>query len=253
MKKSGIIKKMLPVSHGSWAFVIEPLSLALWAAWSSEGLILALGAFSAFLAHQPMRLLLNNGFQKTVFITAFLFTSLSAVSIIYFLQYADTYSIWMISAAVVLMPVFLVMDFQGNGKNILAEIIVPFTISLLAAAIFLVRNQNIYYAVSFLILLLSRSIPTVFYVRAQVRIIKGSIYGVSGLLISHLLSLIIIVILIRDNLLPAAVVIAVIFLLLRCCIFIFPLKNRLSVRQLGLSEFIFGIFFVLICGMAYVL
>jgi len=128
---------------------------------------------------------------------------------------------------------------------------VPIAISLMAATIFLVQKQSISLTFAFLLVLLARSLPTVFLVRTQIRVFKNKSYSNLPPLIAHLTSILIIVILISFKLIPVGIVIAVILLFIRCCILLYPMKNRLSVMQIGIVEFVFGIFFVVICGIAY--
>jgi hypothetical protein len=253
MNEKKIVKKMLPQSHGSWAFVLEPLVLALWVAWSFNGLMLFIGAIFAFLSHQPIRILLAHGYHKTVFIVSFIIVSVAAFFILYFIINTDFSTNWRLFFAIFLLFIFLFVDLSGNAKSLFGELIVPFAISIMAASIFLVQKQSIVLSFAFLLVLLSRSLPTVFLVRTQIRMFKNKRYSNIPPLIAHLTALITIIILIYFNLIPTGIVIAVILLFLRCCILLYPLKNKLSVKQIGISEFIFGIFFVVICGIAYTL
>jgi|GEM_PF-6307507 len=84
MNNKKTIKKLLPQSHGSWAFILEPLSLALWVAWSFDGFMLFLGALFAFLSHQPVRTLFTQGYQKTIFAVSFIVVSIAAFFILIF-------------------------------------------------------------------------------------------------------------------------------------------------------------------------
>ncbi len=251
MNEVKTVKKMLPQSHGSWAFVLEPLALALWAAWSLDGLILAAGALFAFLAHQPLRILITHGYQKTVFIISAVVLTTAAFFILYFIVNTDFSTNWRLFFAIFLLFVFFFMDLSGNAKSLIGELIVPLAIGIMAASIFLVEKQSVILSFAFLLVLLSRSLPTVFLVRTQIRTFKNKPYSNIPPLRAHLISLLVILILIYFNLIPAGIVIAVILLFLRCCILLYPLKNKLSVKQIGILEFITGIIFVVICGIAY--
>ena len=50
----------LPVEHGAWAFISEPIILGLLLAPSFAGLLLTLAAFAAFLLRQPLKILLKD-------------------------------------------------------------------------------------------------------------------------------------------------------------------------------------------------
>ncbi|OQX73005.1 MAG: hypothetical protein B6D61_13055 [Bacteroidetes bacterium 4484_249] len=246
-----IVKKMLPQSHGSWAFVLEPLVLALWVAWSFNGLMLFIGALFAFLSHQPIRTLIAHGYQRTVFIVSFVIVSMAAFFILYFIVNTDVSINWRLFFAIFLLFIFLFIDLSGKAKSLVGELIVPFAISIMAASIFLVQKQSIVLSFAFLLVLLSRSLPTVFLVRTQIRVFKNKRYSNIPPIFAHLIALVIVIVLIYFNLIPPGIVIAVILLFLRCCIFLYPMKNKLSVKQIGISEFIFGMLFVVICGIAY--
>jgi hypothetical protein len=251
MNDTKIIKRILPLSHGSWAFVLEPLILALWVSWSFNGFILSFGAVFAFLAHQPLRSLVIQGYQKSVLIFSLIFIFLAAVFIIFFMVNSSFYPNLLLSIAFLLMIIFLFMDLSGNTKSLIAEILVPIAISVMATVVFITKKGSFLYSAAFFVLLLTRSLPTIYYVRAQVRIIKGKNYDNKSLVLSHMLSFLMILVFVYGKLIPGLALIPITLLLLRCCIFILPMKNYLSIKQLGASEFLFGILFVVISGLAY--
>src|SRR5262245_5381791 len=45
----------LPSEHGGWSFLLEPVLLGLLVAFSWPGVLLAVAALGAFLAHQPLK------------------------------------------------------------------------------------------------------------------------------------------------------------------------------------------------------
>ena len=252
MNENRVIKKLIPQSHGAWGFVLEPLTLALWIAWSFDGLMLFLGAIFAFLAHQPIRLLIINGFQKMIFLFSLIFIGVSSYFLSYFFLNTSFLVYWPLLLALSLMLIFLVIDLSGESKSLLVEIIVPLSLSLMAVSIFLVKEQSPFYAFAFFGVLLSRSVTTVFYVRAQIRILKKKQYSNNTVVISHTISLVYVLIMIHFNYIPTGIVIAVIILFLRYLILLYPMKNRLSIKQIGILEFIFGFLFVGLSGIAYI-
>ncbi|MCU0465293.1 MAG: YwiC-like family protein [Anaerolineae bacterium] len=50
----------LPSEHGGWSFLLEPLVLGLLVAGSPMGWVLAGAALCAFLAHQPLKIVLKD-------------------------------------------------------------------------------------------------------------------------------------------------------------------------------------------------
>jgi len=50
----------LPVEHGGWAFLIEPLLLGMLLAPSLSGFCVCIAAFGIFLLYQPLQLVLKD-------------------------------------------------------------------------------------------------------------------------------------------------------------------------------------------------
>jgi len=252
------VKKVaFPKEHGSWGFVLEPLLLSLLVSYSTKGLLLAIASFFIFLNHQPVRVLFDNDKKIT--------KQLKHTAIIFFSTYAiitliSIYKVFINTSIINLFPfilsiffmtMFLFLEFQKKGRELLAEFIAPLSITLIGISIVLLGGWNIYYALAFSIILLSRSIPTVFYIHIKVQHFKKRIITKKLLYISEFISVILIAVLIFLNLIPKFSIIAVAMLLLRA--FYGLSKNGLleNIKILGIKEFIYGLLYVAIIYIGY--
>src|ERR1051325_7102494 len=50
----------LPVEHGAWSFLLEPIALGLIIAPSGDGTLIAIGAVALMLVRQPFKLMLRD-------------------------------------------------------------------------------------------------------------------------------------------------------------------------------------------------
>lgn len=250
------IKKVsFPREHGSWGFLLEPLFLSLFVASSQNGLLLALTTFVIFLNHQPVRILLNEKDSKKI----------KSLAVVFFLIYFLVIGVLLIliirettlellipfSISIVIMFGYLLLEMKNYGRNLFVEFIAPVAITFIALNIVLLDGWEFEKIFAFGIVLLSRAIPTLLYVRTKVEIIKGLNAQSVWLRISELFFLILITFLAFNQSVPYLSIFAILLLVTRSVLGLLP-KNKIEkIKRFGMKEFGFGILFVIINAIGY--
>ncbi len=244
-----------PREHGSWGFVLEPLILAVIVAYNKSGLFIALSAFFTFLAHQPIRVILKKGISKELkrkavwFLGVYFF--LSAVFIIRVIKVQDSTVLIPLTFVVILMMYFLYLEIIGLSRNVYAELIGPVSMNLIAFSIVLTDGWSLPSAFAFLVVLLNRSVPTTFFIHEKLNLIK---HQKAKIMRTHLISfvgLIAVIILAVVSLVPYLSLIAVLILVIREIFGFTEYTEKLTVKQIGMLEFLYGTIFVIINAVGY--
>ncbi|MCP5064429.1 MAG: hypothetical protein GY936_18470 [Ignavibacteriae bacterium] len=252
---SNIKKVSFPREHGSWGFLLEPLFLSLLVASTQNGFLLALATFIIFLNHQPVRILLNEKDSKKTKSSAIVFFLIYflVIGVLLILIIRETTFELLIpfSISIVMMFGYLLLEMRNYGRNLFAEFIAPVAITFVALNIVLLDGWEFEKIFAFGIVLLSRAIPTLLYVRTKVEIIKGLNAQSVWLRISELFFLVLITFLALNNSVPLLSVFAILLLISRSIIGLLP-KNKIEkIKKLGMKEFGFGILFVIINAFGY--
>jgi len=167
----------LPVEHGGWSFLLEPLILGLILVPSAAGVWVAMGAVAAFLARQPLKLLALNRrrggrYPRTGLSERFfaVYALAAAVSLAAALRESDLSILTPLILAAPFAVVGLRRDFQGRGREALPEIAAGLALGASATIIILAGRGSAGMAWLAWALLAGRAITAVLYVRARVRI-----------------------------------------------------------------------------------
>ncbi len=244
-----------PREHGSWGFVLEPLTLSVIIAFSTNGLLIALASFLTFLAHQPIRIILKKGIAKklkrnAVFFLG-LYSLLAVFSMIPVIKSEDLFVLTPLFFVMVLMLYFLYLETSGLARNVYAELIAPVSINIIALSIVLAGNWQLPQTLALFIVLLNRSVPTTFYIHEKLNSLKNNSINSRRLIIVTITGLIAVVILAFMNLVPYLSVIAVLILAGRIFHGFTKKAKRLTVKQIGMLEFLYGTIFVIVNAIGY--
>ncbi len=245
----------LPEEHGSWGFVLEPLILSLIVGWSKPGLFLALASFLLFLAHQPIRIILNK--KKNLLLRKkaggifFLYLALAGLFLGIVYQSADHYLLYPFLLALLLMGGFLLFELSGKARVITSEIIATVSIGFIAVAIVLLSGWSEVKAWAYFFLLLNRAVPTVLFIHERINVVRKQkvnkripiTVAVIGIAVALYLSI--------QNLIPKLALLGIVVLIARIIAGFTKPMLKLTLKQAGILEFIYGILFVLISAVAY--
>ncbi len=251
-----MLKKVaFPKEHGSWGFVLEPLILSLLVAFSLNGFAFAMSAFILFLAKQPLKIIITKSSSTKLKADAkkVLAIYLTGVVLISLHLIFNTNLILRIPFAIALglMIIFLFIDYKGKGRELLFEFIPPIAITSMSISIVLMDRTFTFNPLVYGLLLLSRSIPTIFYINAKVKENKGKEFSKIPTHISNLLFTLIIFYFAYTGMLPMLSIAGSILLLLRSIIGFSKFNFTKTVMHIGIAEFIYGALFVAINAVAF--
>ena len=248
-------KVAVPKEHGSWGFVLEPLILSLIVAFTLDGLFLALATFFMFLSNQPLKVLTTKSAPKklkpTAKIVLFFYLLITVILLIFLFFKIKFYLLLPFYSAILLLLIYKIAEFSQLSRKLYVELLPIFSMTLIATTIVMIDSVFSFDPIIFGLLLLSRSVPTVLYINAKVKWIKGMKFST---LPTHLLNggfLIFIVYAVFNNLLPMLSILGMIILTARSIIGFSKFNFTKTVKQIGVVEFIYGGFFVVINGIAF--
>jgi len=250
-------KVSLPKEHGSWGFVLEPLILSLVVAFTLDGLFLALATFFMFLVNQPLKILTTKStpkkFKSTAWIVLFFYLSIVIILLTYIIINTNSYLLIPFYSAVLVLLIYKIAEFSNLSRKLFIELLPIFSMTLIATTIVMLDSAFSFNPIIFSFLLLSRAVPTVFYINAKVKWIKGLKFST---LPTYLLNggfLIFIIYAGFNNLLPMLAILGMIILSGRSIIGFSKFNFTKTIKQIGVVEFIYGAFFVVINGIAFLI
>ena len=247
----------LPAEHGSWGLVIEPILLGMLVAPTWGGFFLGLAGFLAFLAHQPVKIILldrkrGRSYARTQLASRFAFFYLGLA--IVFLSFA----VWSggirpllpLALTVPLMIIFSIYD-QRPGRHWQAELSAPVAFAAIAASIPLAAGWSWQTAVALWIVMAARSAPAILYVRSRLRLVKGKAAQRKRAWLAHLIALLLVAVLVWWALLPTTAVVGMLILLLRALVGLSHYRRNVSTKALGFMEMGFGFLTVFLVALGY--
>jgi hypothetical protein len=247
----------LPVEHGGWGMLVEPLLLGLLVAPSWAGLGVGLAALGAFLMRHPLKLALADrlrGIRTSRTKAAERFVLLYALLAAAGLAVAATgRSGWWVplAAAVPFGLVQLAYDLGRKGRQLLPELLGGVALGSVAAAELRAAGWPLGASLAAWLLLAARTVSAVLYVRARLRGDRGVAPNRAAALLSHAAALALGLALAAAGLAPWLVVLGFTLLLARAAHGLSPLHRPTRPRVLGFQEMAHGFGFVLILAMGY--
>lgn len=251
-------KLAMPVEHGGWGILLEPVVLGLIVAPSLAGLLVALAAVAAFFARQPLKIALVDRSRGKTYprtITALALTIVFAVAGAAAFAGAVALAGWSLALpAVAALPLALVQiryDARNDSRRLLPELAGAVAMSGVVASIALADGSTALAAAVLWGVMLGRAIPAILYIRTRVLgEIIGSAFG-PWPLIAHVVALACGIYLYAMSLAPLAVPIAFAILLARCAFGLSSLRRPLSARRIGFTEIAYGTGTILAIAIAY--
>jgi hypothetical protein len=182
----------LPVEHGGWGFLIEPVVLGLFLAPTSAGFCLAGAAVAAFLVRHPLRLVLLDRrkrarYPRTALAERFVLlygaVALTLVALAAPLARAPFWPAIALGAPPAVVA--LLYDLRGRSREALPEAAGGVALGASASAIALAGGVAAGPAIGAWALLALRGVTAILYVRARLRLDRGLPAGVPLALGSH--------------------------------------------------------------------
>jgi hypothetical protein len=243
---------LVPVEHGGWAFLGEPIVLGLLVAFSPAGLLVAAAAMAAYLGRQPLKLWIGDRrkrrrYPRTVTAERALAAciTLAALAVAGALLLSRGPLVLVLALAAPLVVLALALDLGRMSREAAAEVSAALALGGTASAAALAAGWAVAPALGLWAILAARTVPTILYVRARLRLDRGERAQVAGALTAHALGVGFATVLAVRHLAPWLGVGAIGLLALRAVFGLSALRPRLTTLQLGLSEVAIGLATVL--------
>ena len=245
---------VMPVEHGGWSLLLEPIVLALVVLPSAAGVLVALAAVCAFLIRQPLSLAVrdhrrNRRFPRTAVCERLVLLFAAGIVATLLWPALDT-------GGGVLLPMLLASPLLGIvvlydlrttiGRALIPEIAAATMVGAAGASIILAGQGSALAAYALWAVAACRAVPAIIHVRTSLG--RGSL---ALSLIVHVAAVLATTALYSVGVLPIAAVFAMLVLLGRA---LFGIKLRqVSPKRLGLTELALGVLTVAIVAAGFLL
>jgi hypothetical protein len=238
----------LPVEHGGWGLLAEPLLVGLALAPSRAGLGFTVAAVGAFLARHPLKLVLADRrrgarYPRTAVAekVAAAYGALALTGAAVALRFAPPAAWWPLLAAAPLGAVQLWYDARHQGRRLAPELLGGAALGSTAAALALAGGWPAVVAAALWALMALKAATSVLYVRARLRLDRGQPAGAGTALAAHAGALCGAAALAWRGAAPMLSVLAFATLLFRALRGLSARRRPLRPRDLGFRELFYGL------------
>lgn len=251
----------LPVQHGGWGFWMEPVLLGLLVAPSIAGVLLGISGLMLLLIHQPARVALKDlrkGKRYPRTDVALKFSALYGLILILatagvLLLAPDLNFALPLLIAAPLGAVQLIYELRNAGREALAEVTGALLFSALAPAVALLGLLPLPVALVLWVVQIARTIPSIFYVRARLRLEKGRPAAAALPVGLHVIGLLALAALAAASLLPWLACLGAVILLARAAWGLSGRRKPLAAKSVGFLEIAYGLINALLAAVAFAL
>lgn len=258
MSKVNVRSVALPVEHGGWSFLAEPLVLGLLVAPSTAGLAIAIATSAGFLVRHPGRMFWKNRRRLDVspryalagrFAAGYGTIAVAALAVAWALGGIRPLLPFVLAGPFLLL--FAAYDVRHEARMLLPELLAPTAVAASAPAIALAGGWTWQAALVLWALLALRSIPTVLYVRARLRQERGKPRDAAASNAAHGLAVVAGGGLAASGAAPWLSVAGFGVLLVRAVAGLSRYHRPAAPKTIGLSEIAYGTLFVLLTAIGY--
>lgn len=247
----------LPVEHGGWGFLIEPIIAGLLVAPSVAGLSIGVAAFGTFLIHQPLKvaikdLLKGRTYQRTHWAIRFAaaYGTLALVGFFLALWRASSPFYVPLLLAVPMAAVQLAYEARNRGRELLPEAFGALALGATAPAIMMAAGLPLERGLLLWVLLGLRTVPALMQVRARLRGQRGEYQLRVPAVTAHIVALLIVAALAASGIVGWLAVLGAAVMLARAThgMYIASPSTRASV--IGMQEMLYGVVYALLAAWA---
>jgi len=249
----------LPVEHGGWGLLAEPLVLGLIVAPSWAGLGIGLSALFAFLARHPLKIALADrslGRRTARTAPAERFAlGYALLAILALLPATAGATGWWLPLALAapLGLVQFVHDVRNRGRHILPELLGGIALGSVAAAEVRAAGWTMAAALVAWAVMAAKAAVAILYVRARLRCDRGLEFGRAAVIATHVLAIAGAALLAAQGRLPWLAAAAFAVLLARAVHGLSRFHRRVRPQAVGFAEMAYGIGFVLATAAGYLI
>ena len=250
---------VLPVEHGGWGLLFEPILLGLLVAPSLAGLFVCMTATAAFLARHPFKLAITDWRRKRVtgrtrlalrFTIGYVFICILSLGLAIRFGGGALLLPLLVAAPIAIFQLW--HDSTGQSRALVAELAGSISTGATATAIAICGGWPRPLAFALWIITAARSVPTILYLRARLRMLRQKSASARLAIGAHVLAVLLIVTFAWNGKAPWLAVLAMGILLVRASVG-FLSSNRITPQRLGVSELIFGVMTVAMVSLGYAL
>jgi hypothetical protein len=150
-----------------------------------------------------------------------------------------------------LVLVYLFFDTRKRSKKLVPEMAGPLGLAGVAPAIALAGGLSGPGSWALWAVMAARTIPSILYVRARLRLRRGEETNRIGVIGWHFGSLMLIGALAREGHVPLLTAAALVVLLVRAGYGLSPNRQRSKVTRIGFLEIAYGLFYIIATGVGY--
>jgi hypothetical protein len=238
----------LPVEHGGWGFLVEPVILGLALAPSGAGWCIGGAAVAAFLARHPLRLVLMDRrkgarYPRTALAERFvlLYAAVALALVVLALVLARAPFWPAVALGIPPALVALVYDVRGRSREAVPEAAGGVALGASVTAIALAGGGAVGPALGAWGLLALRGVTAILYVRARLRLDRELPAGIAQTLVSHVAAIAGAALLALAGWGPWLGVLALVLLLFRAAHGLSSRRPRLRPQALGFREMGWGL------------
>jgi len=240
----------LPVEHGAWGFLFEPLLAGLLIAPSLAGAALSVFIIGSFLCRGPLKFVLGDALnRKKLPRTAVARRWLTYFAIIAAVGFVTSIAVANMIAfipAVLSAPIAVYLVFQDasrKSRESVPELLAALVLGGSITTVLLAAGFGLPLAFAMWLAMAARLIPSVIYVRNRLRLEKGKQYSRTIPFAAHAAALAAVAALYVIGLGSVLTVAVAGLLLVRSTTGLSSYRRRLTAKQTGVREVIYGIIY----------
>lgn len=248
-----IVKMILPKEHGSWSLALEPIAFGLLAAPSAAGGALAITAVAGFFIRRPLKIVFrekNWERWKIACAAIFILGAIAFAGSLLAAKIAGIEKLWPLLPAALAGLIFAGFDLRNEAREGAAEISGAIAFAILPAAFASLAGWKFVAATALALVMLSRSVPTVLFVRAYLRRNKRCAFTMTPSLVAAIAAFVLTFFLASFQMAPW-IAAGVIFLMTGWTVYLATCRARFTAKVIGIAEATFGVAMVLTSALAW--
>lgn len=237
----------LPVEHGSWGFLLEPLVAAVVVAPSASAPWIFLMAAAAFLARQPLKIYLGDvrAHRKLpqtdyAFKFSMVFLTIAAAGFTGTLLTAPPIAFAPLALAAPFAGFQIYRDVLRKSRGLWSEILGAIAVSSTSASVALAAGWELRNALLLWTIFAARLIPSIVYVRARLALEKGKPFSAFAVVGSNAGAFVLVAALAWFALIPALPAGVFAVLMCRAIWGISPYRRKVKAMRIGIWEVVYG-------------
>ena len=249
---------VLPAEHGAWGFLFEPIVLGLAVAPTVAGACLGVATIGAFLMRRPLKVLTNTKVplsesrkQQIAATAVVVYGAVAALAFLAAVLLGGWRPLLPLVAMSPFVAIFLLYDTRNQGRQLLPELLGPPGLAAVAVSMAIAAGWSWPAAATLWVLLMARTIPSVTYIRARLRLEKGKPFAVMPVVLVHIVFTAAAAWLWREDLAPLLAILFLVALFGRAMVGLSPLRRFHRAKQVGVLEVVAGALYVLATAIGY--